>query len=196
MTDAHAFGGKPGGPYSNGTYFPNDGTFSAVLRGTDLVGTLQFSTGSTRSTGTAVIYSDGGHYLGNSSGVFNPSSKEIAVQFQAGIPEQGQNTYTLTTTTETIQVDYFDSSYCDGSAVCKTFNDFPNQKFSGSGQVSFQQLDFNGNTPIAGANTPVLAKFYKNITVTGVRLTNSATEFISSTVTPPSVNIYTTEEAP
>lgn len=44
-----AFGGPPGGPFSNGSYFPNDGTFSAVVRGTGangtvLVGTLQFST--------------------------------------------------------------------------------------------------------------------------------------------------------
>ena len=192
MTDAQAFGGKPGGPFSNGTYFPNDGTFSAVLRGTDLVGTLQFSTGSTGSSGTAVIYSDGDQYFGNSSGIFNPSAKEIAIQFQADIPEQGQNTYTLRTIAETIQVDYFDSSYCDGNAVCKTSNDFPNQKFSGSGKASFQKLEFNGTTPITGANTPVLAKTSKNITVTGVRLTNTASAFASSTVTPPSVNIYTT----
>jgi hypothetical protein len=39
-----AFGGAPGGPFSSGSYFPNDGTFSAVVRGENLTGTLQFST--------------------------------------------------------------------------------------------------------------------------------------------------------
>ncbi len=43
-TEALAFGGPPGGPFSNGSYFPNDGTFSAVVRGENLTGTLQFST--------------------------------------------------------------------------------------------------------------------------------------------------------
>ena len=43
-SQSHAFGGPPGGPFSNGSYFPNDGTFSAVVRGTNLTGTLQFST--------------------------------------------------------------------------------------------------------------------------------------------------------
>ena len=43
-SQVRAFGGPPGGPYSNGSYFPNDGTFSAVVRGENLTGTLQFST--------------------------------------------------------------------------------------------------------------------------------------------------------
>jgi len=47
----HAFGGPPGGPFGNGSNFPNDGTFSAVVRGTNLSGTLQFST--TASSGPA-----------------------------------------------------------------------------------------------------------------------------------------------
>ena len=42
--ETFAFGGPPGGPFSNGSYFPNDGTFSAVVRGENLTGTLQFST--------------------------------------------------------------------------------------------------------------------------------------------------------
>jgi len=37
------FGGPPGGPSGNGNYFPNDGTFSAVVRGVNLAGILQFS---------------------------------------------------------------------------------------------------------------------------------------------------------
>jgi hypothetical protein len=43
---SHGFGGPPGGPFSNGSYFPNDGTFSAVVRSRaqNLTGILQFST--------------------------------------------------------------------------------------------------------------------------------------------------------
>ena len=213
MTDAQAFGGKPGGPFSNGTYFPNDGTFSAVLRATDLVGTLQFSTSSSSvSSGTAVVYNEGTHYYGNSSGAFNPSSKEITVQFQASSEGQGQQSFTYQ---ETIQVDnttttidpetgqstsvtettildgnsttysYFDSSFCTGQVTCKTKNDFPNQKFSGTGTTDFKNLvtDENANAPFVSPTT------YKDVTVTGVRLSNTATAFTSVDVRPPTVSV-------
>ena len=213
MTDAQAFGGKPGGPFSNGTYFPNDGTFSAVLRGTDLVGTLQFSTSSSSvSSGTAVVYDEGTQYFGNSSGASNPSSKEITVQFQASSEGQGQQSFTyqetekvinntttvdpetgqITTVTTTSILDgdsttgsYFDSSFCTGQATCKTKNDFPNQKFSGTGRTCFKKLDTQGN-----ANYPFLPEpEYKDVTVTGVRLSNTATTFSSVDVRPPSVSV-------
>ncbi|NBS53264.1 MAG: hypothetical protein EBS96_11775, partial [Spartobacteria bacterium] len=109
LNDAQAFGGKPGGPFSNGTYFPNDGTFSAVLRAEDLIGTLQFSTSSSSaSSGVATIYNEGDIYIGNSSGVVNPSSNEITVQFQASSEGQGKQTFLyqetnqVTNTTTTI----------------------------------------------------------------------------------------------
>ena len=210
MTDALAFGGKPGGPFSNGTYFPNDGTFSAVLRAENLIGTLQFSTSSSSaSSGVATIYNDGDTYIGNSSGSFDPSSNNIAVTFQASIPGQGENTILVQTpvttqvTTQVVdgngtvtpvqteqtefmptrQILYFDSLYCNGSANCKTSNDFPNQKFSGNGQVEFQSLIFTGNTPFLDAVT-------KDISVSGVRLSNSAAQFVTTDVTPPSVNEF------
>lgn len=198
MTDAHAFGGKPGGPFSNGTYFPNDGTFSAVLRSDDLVGTLQFSTSSSSvSSGTAVVYDEGTQYIGNSSGVLNPSSNEITVHFQASLVGQGQQTQTyreITTdtdpltdsrTTRSSTYQYFDSSFCTGQATCKTKNDFPNQKFSGTGKTDFKKLvsDGSANSPFVSATT------YKDVTVTGVRLSNAATAFSSVDVRPPSVSV-------
>jgi len=210
MTDAHAFGGKPGGPFSNGTYFPNEGTFSAVLRAENLIGTLQFSTSSSSaSSGVATIYNDGDTYIGNSSGSFNPNSNNIAVTFQASIPGQGQQTIsvqkpvttqvtTLVTTGNgtvtpvqtqqtqfmtTRKILYFDSLYCNGSAECKTSNDLPNQKFSGKGQAEFQTLIFTGNTPFLDAVD-------KEISVSGVRLSNSAAQFANTNVTPPSVNEF------
>ena len=209
MTDALAFGGKPGGPFSNGTYFPNDGTFSAVLRAENLIGTLQFSTSSSSaSSGVATIYNDGDTYIGNSSGSFDPSSNNIAVTFQASIPGQGQQTIsvqtpvttqvtTFVTTNGTVtpvqtqqtqfmttrEILYYDSLYCNGSANCKTSNELPNQKFSGFGQVEFQLLDFTSTRPILDAVT-------KDISVSGVRLSNTAAQFATADIIPPSVNEF------
>jgi len=209
--EALAFGGSPGGPFSNGSYFPNDGTFSAVVRGENLTGTLQFSTSSNASsTGVASIYFDGDSYLGNSQGATNPVDSTMTVNFQADAEGQGQNTIEVQTpvTTQvttlvenpitgvvtpvqteqtefqvTRQILYFDSLYLNGSANCKTSNAFPNQKFEGTGEAEFQQLVFTGDTPFLDAvSLP--------ISVTGVRLSNTAASFIASDVRGPSVNEF------
>ena len=198
---AHAFGGAPGGPFSNGTYFPNDGTFSAVVRGENLSGTVQFSTSSeAASTGVSTIYYNGDTYTGNSQGVYDPHSSEVTVNFQAQVEGQGHQTIsvekqvtntsttngTTTTSTSTIpyrEILYFDSLYLNGVAECKASNALPNQKFSGAGEAEFQQLEYSGYTPFLDA-------FSIPISVTGVRLSNSATTFVSSEVRPPSVNEF------
>jgi hypothetical protein len=125
-TRVHAFGGPPGGPFGNGSYFPNDGTFSAVVRGTNLTGTLQFSTtagagtegqtvlaagdgrqeladvrGGVGSTGVAVIYYNGDTYLGDSQGSLNPADSSMTVSFQAGAPGQGEQSFQVVTPIET-----------------------------------------------------------------------------------------------
>jgi hypothetical protein len=213
---ARAFGGAPGGPFSNGSYFPNDGTFSAVVRGENLSGTVQFSTSSgsgetgAGSTGVSTIYYDGDTYLGNSQGAYNPQASTMTVNFQADVEGQGQNSIvvqTPVTTTETTNVinpltgqvtpvqtsqtqfvptrqyQFFDSLYLNGAVECKTSNAFPNQKFSGSGKAEFQQLVFVGNTPFLDAvSLP--------ISVTGVRLSNTASAFATADVRPPSQNEF------
>jgi hypothetical protein len=241
---AHAFGGRPGGPFSNGSYFPNDGTFSAVVRGPNLIGTLQFSTtqgsgpsstttsttpalagaapaaaatttassgtGGVGSTGVATIYFNGDTFRGNSQGALNPEASNIAVSFQADAQGQGEQTIevqTPVTTSETTnvinpltgqvtpvqttqtqfvptrQITYFDSLYINGVADCKTSNAFPNQKFQGSGQAEFQQLVYSGATPFFDA-----IRF--DISITGVRLSNTASSFNTDDVRPPSVNAF------
>lgn len=226
--EAFAFGGPPGGPLSNGSYFSNDGTFSAVVRGENLTGTLQFSTtegsgptpstsittgntttsipaiGGVGSTGVAVIYYDGDSYLGNSQGALNAEASTMTVNFQADVQGQGEQTIlvqtpvttfgtsttngTVTNTEETTfqttrEILYFDSLYLNGSANCKTSNAFPNQKFEGTGEAEFQQLVFTGDTPFLDAvSLP--------ISVTGVRLSNTATAFNTSDVRSPSVNEF------
>jgi hypothetical protein len=211
-----AFGGSPGGPFSNGSYFPNDGTFSAVVRGENLTGTVQFSTtagaGETGagSTGVSTIFYDGDTYIGNSQGAYNPQASTMTVNFQADVEGQGQNTITVqtpVTTTETTNVInpatgqvtpvqtsqtefvatreilFFDALYLNGVAECKTANAFPNQKFSGSGEAEFQQLEFAGNTPFLDAvRLP--------ISVSGVRLSNSSSTFATAEVRPPSQNEF------
>jgi len=210
VPEACAFGGAPGGPYSNGSYFPNEGTFSAVVRGENLSGTLQFSTTSgsgtsgNGSTGVSTVYFEGDTFLGNSQGAYNPQASTMTVNFQADAQGQGQNsisvqtpvttfgtstsngvvTNTSTTTFQTTrQISYFDSLYLNGVANCKTSNAFPNQKFRGSGEAEFQQLVYTGNTPFLEAvNLP--------ISVTGVRLSNTASSFATADVVPPSVTSF------
>ena len=65
--EARAFGGAPGGPFSNGSYFPNDGTFSAVVRGENLSGTVQFSTTSGAGPSGSVSQSSSTTSLGSLS---------------------------------------------------------------------------------------------------------------------------------
>jgi hypothetical protein len=247
--EAAAFGGRPGGPFSNGSYFPNDGTFSAVVRGENLSGTVQFSTtsgagpsgsasqsssttslgslsvsnttstsstGGVGSTGVSTIYYNGDSYFGNSQGAYNPQASTMAVTFQADAEGQGEQEFEvstivdlgdLITTTTTINPDgssvttqtvtpqreitpqsaitYFDALYLNGSANCRTSNSFPNQKFNGNGEAQFQYLDTtSGNTPILDASTIP-------ISISGVRLSNTASSFNTSEVRPPSVNQVT-----
>lgn len=214
--EARAFGGAPGGPFSNGSYFPNDGTFSAVVRGENLSGTVQFSTSSgsgetgVGSTGVSTIFYDGDTFIGNSQGAYNPQASTMTVNFQADVEGQGQNTITVqtpVTTTETTNVInpatgqvtpvqtsqtefvatreilFFDALYLNGVAECKTSNAFPNQKFSGSGEAEFQQLEFAGNTPFLDAvRLP--------ISISGVRLSNTSSTFATAEVRPPSQNEF------
>jgi hypothetical protein len=219
-----AFGGPPGGPFGNGSYFPNEGTFSAVVRGENLAGTLQFSTtsdagpvnsttanGSTSSSGTggvgstgvATIFFEGFSYSGNSQGSYNPEGSSMMINFEAESQGQGSQTYTLSrqvvsTANATVQSVgngtltsavtlttssgvYYDSRYFSGFAECKTSNAFPNQKFQGKGEATSRILDFKTNVPnVLFLDVP--------ITMTGVRLSNTASAFATRNVRRPSVS--------
>ena len=218
--EADAFGGPPGGPFSNGSYFPTDGTFSAVVRGENLSGTLQFSTTSgagpgaqelvndadgnpslidtgrgVGSTGIATIYYNGDTFRGNVQGSNNPAESTLNLNFQADSQGQGEqgfeqiNATVNNTPGYTIQVSYFDSLYFNGFANCKTSNSFPNQKFEGSGEAELQYLDFTDDD----LGYPFLGSESVPVSVSGVRLSNTASTFNVSDTRPPSVNHYTTE---
>jgi hypothetical protein len=228
-----AFGGPPGGPSSNGSYFSNNGTFSAVLRGMNLTGTLQFSTtegsgpvpssvsqtttgigntaqtstisssglGGVGSTGVAFIYFNGSTYEGNSQGSYNPESSGMTVTYQAQSAGQGNGNIVLsrryvsttttngttTTTQETLPiktVNYYDSKTINGFANCKTSNVFPNQKFKGSGEAVVQELNFteSNSDPFVQTIGPL------KVSLTGVRLSNTASSFNTMSIVSPSVS--------
>jgi hypothetical protein len=100
---------KNGNPFGNGTFFQTTGTFSAVVRGENLSGTMLFSTGvstnavSTNSSGTTTISylgSDGaraGMYIGNAVGMWDPSSGAISGQIWGGQMLSGSNSTTVWT---------------------------------------------------------------------------------------------------
>jgi len=99
---------KNGNPFGNGTFFQTTGTFSSVIRGQNLSGTMLFSTGSstnsvsTNSSGSCVISylgsPDGsiqpGVYRGNAAGMWDPSSGSISGQFWGSYLKSGTNSFT------------------------------------------------------------------------------------------------------
>lgn len=100
---------KNGNPFGNGTFFQTTGTFSAVVRGPNLSGTMVFSSGvnanstntNSSSGGTTTISylgSDGaraGIYIGNAAGFWNPSSGSITGQLWGGLTLSGTNSGTV-----------------------------------------------------------------------------------------------------
>ena len=105
-TDLHAgASNKNGNPFGNGSFFSNTGTFSAVVRGENLSGTIYFSTGansnsaSTNSSGgsSEIVY-QGYTYTGNSQAAWNPSSSAISGQLNGGQILSGTNTSQVVST--------------------------------------------------------------------------------------------------
>lgn len=92
---------KNGNPYGNGTFFQTTGTFSAVVRGENLSGTVLFSTGANTNTssnssgGNSIIVYQGNTYAGNASGFWDPSSGAINGQIWGGQNLSGTNTTTI-----------------------------------------------------------------------------------------------------
>lgn len=80
---------------------------------------------------------------------------------------------------------YQDTSYVSGSFTAKLQNSWPNQIFKGSGKMAFTSINFD-------LNPPVLATTYVNISVKGVRISDTSQTFTLQTVQAPSI-ITTTE---
>ncbi len=175
-TESLAFGGPPGGPFSNGSYFPNDGTFSAVVRGKNLTGTLQFSTtegagapvqlqiedpdtGSTTlldtasgqgSTGVATIYFDGDSFKGNSQGSLNSEASTMTINFQADIQGQGEQEILVQTPVTT-----FGTSTTNGTVTNTTSTTFQTTRQI----LYFDSLYLNGSAECQTSNAFPNQKF-------------------------------------
>ncbi|MEI6279450.1 MAG: hypothetical protein WCQ16_08730 [Verrucomicrobiae bacterium] len=88
---AMAFGGGNGSPFSNGSFFPADGTFQATIRGTNLSGVAVFSTSSEGSGGGMfTVFANGNTYIGNTNASI--SGDTIAASFEASLPGSGTGT--------------------------------------------------------------------------------------------------------
>jgi len=109
-SDLHAgASNKNGNPFGNGSFFSNNGTFSAVVRGENLSGTIYFSTGAdsnaastTSSGGSSEIVYQGNTYTGNSEAAWSPSSGSISGQLNGGQFLSGTNTSTSLAPGQTI----------------------------------------------------------------------------------------------
>ena len=168
---------KSGNPYGNGTFFSDQGTFSAILRSSNaFLGVVQFSTtftntstNATTNSGFASIYSNDQQFQGTAQGTLDPGSSTIAVTYVGtanGVSYITQNQVTTQTVVETNGFFFYApvtsnafstntlSNYLNGSFSAKTQNDYPIQTFSGSGQaaVTVTTSSLVTNTSGSGSN--------------------------------------------
>jgi hypothetical protein len=82
---------KNGNPYGNSTFFPDSGTFSAIVRSSNgFLGVLEFTTSgatitnsaNSTNTGIATVYASGFQFVGTAFGATESSSSAIAVTYQ------------------------------------------------------------------------------------------------------------------
>lgn len=144
---------KSGDPFGNGTFFPTSGTFSAVLRGTDLIGITQFSTGTntTLTGGPLYIYDAAAANYNNTLNVFatlNPSANTIDALI---LPTTGQSPATNSTV--------FTGGGSFNASLSVTP---PNQTLNGSGVLS----------QIVNTTTDPATTVNRSFNISGVRIAN------------------------
>jgi len=240
---AFASAGSNSNPYSNGTFFTNEGTFQTTIRGKNLTGVATFSTGDAAAavipSGSFTVAYQGLTYTGNVDASIDPAGGTVAATMEASITRQGSGTVTdtlsssyvptgtqnvsggtavvnlpdqvtvvdappalpVTTTvsglTQTISLPdstaptygwvdeigttkYQDTTYASGSFTAKLQNSFPNQIFKGKGKMAFTAINFD-------LSPPALVTTSVNISVKGVRISDTAQTFTDQTVQAPSV---------
>lgn len=102
VPQVQAFGGGSGNPFGNGSFFSNEGTFQATIRGLNLSGVSTFSTGSsasgnsTSSSGSFEVIYEGTGYTGNVDANIDAASSSIAAAMEASVVRGGNGTSTTT----------------------------------------------------------------------------------------------------
>lgn len=222
---ASAFGGKPGGPFGNGSYFSNEGTFTAVVRGENLTGTMQFST--TAGAGpdaSASSTTDTVEFAGleaasttSTSSTGGVGSTGISNIFFEGRTYSGNTQGTYNPEDNSMAVSFQAQSQGQGEITYTLPSDLPDiettTKVYDSGYVSgfvdcktsnaFPNQKFKGTGEATarsvnyndGNSDPTLNSETIQLEVSGVRLSDTATSFNTTPVRPPSVFIFTGTEA-
>lgn len=138
-----------GNPYGNNSFFPDSGTFSAIVRGTNgFLGVVQFSTTSTNAStnsltnsGIATVYSLGEEFVGPAFG--SVSGSTIAATYNAIytvqllVPSNAISTATNgVTTTNTAYNQMTLNDTVNGQFNASLYNSYPTQSFSGTGETT------------------------------------------------------------
>jgi virulence-associated protein VapD len=153
---------KNGNPYGNGTFFQTTGTFSAVVRGQNLSGTMLFSTGvntnggTTNNAGGSTVIVYGGYtYQGNTWGMWDPSSGSVSGVFQGGQMLSGTNS-------TSVYPEIYNSTnvYTDPSGNTYTYFPYPINVVSNA--LVTQTVFITNGTAVTTTTTQV----YTNITNT------------------------------
>jgi hypothetical protein len=204
---------KNGNPYGNGTFFPDSGSYTALMRGPNgFVGTVQFatsdtntSTNSSTNSGVATVYAGGQQYIGSAYGAQNVSSQELAVTYYGNASSQvialptvyytlqdytDQYGYTYSLEVPTFGVTNFTASNsCSGAFTATLQNSYPNQTFTGSGQC---YAEIQGVSSIIVTNSVITAGS-SNVVATGTTTTTNGavTTLYTTNVTPAVTNSST-----
>lgn len=144
---------KSGNPFGNGTFFPDSGNYSGIVRGTNgFLGVVQFATSATSTStntltnsGIATIYAQGEQFTGAAFG--SQSGSTISATYQgvfnynvlvptANLNSNGQ----IQSTTYSSQAV---TDYVNGQFTANLYNTYPTQSFSGGGQAAVIQSTLN-----------------------------------------------------
>jgi hypothetical protein len=196
---------KNGNPYGNGTFFSSDGTFSGIMRGQNLTGVTQFTTfGSSSVTtvinnnipGVTAIYYAGTAYVGSSQSVIDPASGQISSVFALSgpVPTLGspQQTSTNANNENSLVNDAF---LLHGAFLANLANSYPNQTFSGNGNVTLNDATIgqtNGQGASINANLANYTVGGTNGTVTNGSTPITVVDPTNSAVVGPNVNAVVT----
>ena len=150
---AYAMGGGNGNPNSNGTFFPNEGTFQTTIRGVNLSGVATFSTSGSNSTtsnsttGTFAVAYKGTTYAGNMDASIDTAGGTIAATMEASVA--GAGTGVLSTSANSTQT------------LASSFEQTGNQVITFNNPDSFVINPITGNvTTVQGGQSVTNAPTY------------------------------------
>jgi len=167
---AMAFGGGNGSPFSNGSFFPADGTFQATIRGTNLSGVAVFSTSSEGSGGGMfTVFANGNTYIGNTNASI--SGDTIAASFEASLP--GSGTGTSASTISSVLGQTGGTFTSGGTNSTSTSDTTSGQTNSTAGQTN-STANTSTNTTTTGAQTNSTANTSTNTVTTGAQTNTTA----------------------